>query len=227
MLEKIETTYLAAMRVIVLVAATLALLVVVGGLVVGAPQLSAALGATASEPKVEGVDLATFVAEQKAATAGTSVDGTASAAEDEPIIVPGKLGQAGRIFADYLLKHHGINVDRVTLQLNLLERRNQLPIEVQTAYEDSLLKLARDLEASTGRPLSPENTYALVEWHASRVQAAAEQAAAERVASAARGTAALVEAGTALIAFIIILFFFVFVKIERNLRLVRTREVAS
>jgi hypothetical protein len=224
MLDRIESAYLAVMRVVVLVAATLALLACVVGASFAAPVLLRQLG-FAAEHRVEPPSLGSFVAEQKIGPDdAASADG---AAGPQATIVPGKIAKASGMVADYLHERSHEEIDRVALQQALTEKRAAIDPDYQAAYEDSLLALANELKASTGRPLELQRVLQLLDWHAARFEAAVAAKKDEGLAQAAKASAGMSLAAGGLVAFLLILFFFLFVKIERNLRLVRTREVAA
>jgi hypothetical protein len=224
MLEKIESAYLAVMRVVVLIAATIALIVCIVGGTFAAPMLLRQLGFAAGPPQVTGGDLATFVQEQKATQ--PEAEGAASDATS-PAVIPGKIAQAVNILADYAQLHSQITLDRPGLEKFITEKKDQLDPEYQDAYEDSFLKLAQDLKVSKGKPLTGPRLGQLVDWHYSHFQSEILAKKEERLAQAGKASAGMTLAAGGLVAFILILFFFLFVKIERNLRLVRTHEVVA
>jgi len=220
-LEKIESAYLAAMRVVVLLAATVALVVCVVGATLAAPGLLRQLGFDPDAGKLDAVGLAGFIQEQKIDQNGA---GEATAAS-EVTVIPGKIASAANLIAGYVKTRSHSDIDLQGLQNALMEQRDAVPQEYQAAFEHSLLGLATELKASTGRALPLERVVQLLDWHHSRFIEEVEAKSAKAVSNAANASVALLMAGAGLIAFILILFFFLFVRIERNLRIVRTREV--
>ena len=89
------------------------------------------------------------------------------------------------------------------------------------------MALTTDLNQSRGKLLSWNRGAQLLDWHYGKFRSTVETKKLEAEASKAKAMFGLAIGGGATLAFLIILFFFLFVKIERNLRVVRTREVAS
>jgi hypothetical protein len=223
-LEKIEAAYLAAMRVIVLVAATLALIVAVIGVVNAAPMIAKQLGLGESH-EVAGADLTTFVDEQRAA--GTPVETDAEGAPPLTQTIPGKIAKATNLVAHYLRERSHVEVDVPGLERVITEKRNDLDAGYRDAYDDSLLTLATDLNGSRGKALSGPRVAQMLDWHLQKFKSDIEYRKIREDAVKAKAMLGLAIAGGAILAFLIILFFFLFVKIERNLRIVRTREVEA
>ena len=73
---------------------------------------------------------------------------------------------------------------------------------------------------SKGRGLTAENIDQLLTWHAAKFKAAAEEETARDAAAKVAQMGALQLGGYALVTFILLVFAFIFVKIERNLRAV-------
>lgn len=221
MLAKLETFYLSILRVVVLVAATLALVVVAIALAASAPTLVSLLDHKPPAAEIPGGSLGDWVAE-KNATAQTSPDVVNPATEAGPTGVPLNISQAAAIISAYIRDRSHANIDVGMLTQALVKQQATVPAADRNAYGDSLLALAAQLKASTGRPLSLENVGALIEWHLQKFKDHVEAVAAEKALQAQRGQLALIVAAGGFGVFLMIVFCFLVVKIERNLRLVHT-----
>jgi hypothetical protein len=224
MLDKLETAYLAGMRVVVLVAATLALVVCILGVAFAAPGLIRDFG-FAGEPKRETIDLAAYVRDQKLEATGNESDDGLSVSQTPA--APPKIREAAQIFATYAAQRSKQPVEADLIIKALEANRRAFDFADQDAYADSVRGLAVQVRDSTGKPLSLPRLAGLIDWHHSQFQAQIAARATNHLAEAARRSTGLILAAGGLGAFMLILFFFLVVKIERNLRLVRTREVAS
>ena len=221
MLEKIEGFYLACLRVVVLIAATIALIVFGWACSQGLPFLAAQMGhpsAGAQSP----ASLSAYIAEQQPAQANGS---DASPANTTAALAPAKVAEATRLLMAYGVSHQ-LTFEAPQLTQVLMSKRTEVADDHRPAYDDSLLAVLRDLAASKGAPLDIEHINGLLDWHLAQFnEAVAAQKASKELAAVKAGASALVGGG-ALLSFLLIIFFFIFVKIERNLRVVRTQEVA-
>lgn len=213
MLSRLETLYLGLLRGFILIGATLALVAAVLLIISSAPQVLTRLGVTRSEPQSS--SLAEFIAEQK--PTATDSQETEESAPELPI--DSAIKDAARNFHDYL-------GNRATVSLRDWEQglqgyRNDFSPEIGNDYALSVKRLSEELKASKGKPLSVKNVGALIDWHKNRFAAdrAAEQA--EKVAADAAFVFKMEAAFAAFLLFAFITFIFLFVRIERNLRLVR------
>lgn len=85
-------------------------------------------------------------------------------------------------------------------------------------YAASVLQLTKDLRASKGKKLSDNRIGQLLDWHHARF---AQSAAAEEMRKTEARAGLMLKvgmAGSAFMAFVLVIFVFLFVKIERNLR---------
>ncbi len=108
----------------------------------------------------------------------------------------------------------------------MTSKQSSLPEELQGDYADSVSKLTTALRASR----ETMNIEALITWHYNKFVAAEGQAAEEAAARAAKKAAktqlavvAGAAAATAFGLFLLVIFVFVLVKMERNLRVVAVR----
>lgn len=219
MLDKIENAYLAALRVMALLAATAALVVFVLAASQGLPGLFNQLGWSESG-KNEPSPLAEFIREQKPHASGEEAQ-PSSTSTGAP--VPQKVQDAAKILKEYAASKQ-VPIEPGAVVDVLMAKRGLIADDQKDAYDDSLLALMQELRVSKGKPLDVDHINALLNWHIEKFNERIAAKALEKEAAAVK-TAAAIQVGTlALASFFMIIFFFIFVKIERNLRLVKTRE---
>lgn len=224
MLEKIESLYLAVVRVIVLVAATLAMVAFVIGLSVSAPMLLEKSGLSTGGAQVKSGDLAEFIKDRRGESAELSEVQPAPSDDAKLATTPGIM-KAAKLLDGYIDGRLEMIGDQSALESILMSKRDDIPLEYQARYEKSLTSLFDQLQQSKGTPLKPERLDELIDWHLERFKASAAADKIDRDANVAKALAGAGVAAASLLAFLLIIFFFVFVKIERNLRLVLTKEV--
>ncbi len=103
-----------------------------------------------------------------------------------------------------------------------MDRRAELPTEVQDQYGVSVAALMDQLDNSKGNALSGEQIDELLNWHFDKFKTNVEAAAAQRQVAQVQALQTLGVAGAGFGVFIALVFCFLIVKIERNLRLVHT-----
>lgn len=214
LLSRIEGFYLSILRVIILAAATIALVVVVLGFVRSAPLLIQQLGG-ASQQQTTGGSLSEFVSEKRAEGIETAAPPTALQPE-----TPQSIKDAVALLARYDKERLGQDLDVPGATGVLMERHDALPYEYQSAYGSSIKRLMQQLVASKGSPLQLDQINELLNWHDQKFQANIEAQAAKKAADNAAALQAMAVSAVALLVFLLIVFCFIFVKIERNLRLV-------
>lgn len=221
MLSRIETFYLAILRVVILIIATAALVVAVLGVIGAAPTLLRVTGLTKTD--VRGGTLGAFISEKKLSAtprAGTDAQGasTGSAADADQRVVA-----AGDMIARYL----GSSAQMTTAdwQRGMTGSEQAISPDQVGAYRDSEKDLAGQLEASHGRKLTEAQVIELVDWHTKTFVANAQAEQARAASSLTTAGLSLGVAVSAFVVFILIAFAFLFVKIERSLRVVRTQEI--
>jgi hypothetical protein len=219
MLSSLESFYLATLRVIVLLAATLALIVVVVGFVRAAPLLVQQFNVAGVQLPAPG--LAEFIGEKRGLAAPP-----AAASADAPKI-DSALRDATGLIEDYAKKRLNQSVDPVGVAASLSATQSEFPLTYRKAYAASLKALLQQLNRSQGQPLSLEQVDELLDWHQAKFQASVEADSLERGANSAAALQAALVAGGALIAFLLIVCCFLFVKIERNLRPAQTNTPAD
>jgi hypothetical protein len=223
MLSRIENVYLNILRVTVLAAAGLLLAAAVAA---GAAALLSASRTFASDTEAESSGLAEFIAERRLALAAESrAPAAPSRQSSDPVALSPAIDEAAASFARYLGRQNRNAITRRGLIEILNERWLDTPPEHVGAYARSLRSLARDLDASTGRPLSREHFLELIAWHHGRMLAESASGDLDRNAAV---VAAWQWAGWALQAFllfVVVAFYFLLVRVERHLRLVRIQSV--
>jgi hypothetical protein len=217
MLTKLENAYLFILRVVVLAAATLALLGVLLGLARSATFIGSYVTAKPASAEVPGGTLGDYVAEKH--PQGVTLDSPSAAAPDE---TPATIKAAVRSLAHYARTRAGFSLNEDATTQVLVGYRAELPPEVQDQYGASIAALMSQLDSSKGNPLSADQISELLSWHFDKFKANFEAVAAQKQASQLQALQTLGVAGVGFGAFIALVFCFLVVKIERNLRLVHT-----
>jgi len=212
MLSRLETLYLGLLRGFILIAATLALVAAAFLIVSSVPELLTRIGVTKTQPQSS--SLSEFIAEQKPAQGSPDIEEAAAETPIDPAIK-----EAAGNFHNYLGSL--ATVPLKNWQQGLQGYKNEFSPEIGNDYASSVKRLSEELKASQGKPLSEKRVIALVDWHKNRFVAdrAAEQA--EKAAADAAFVFKMEAAFAAFMLFAFITFIFLFVRIERNLRLVR------
>jgi len=215
MLTKLESLYLGLLRGFILVAATLALVASALLVITTVPDLLTRAGLTKAEAPRS--SLAEFISEQKPQEQAAQTDpGTPKLAVDPDI------SKAAQNIRRYL-------ADRATIPVTTWEQalqgaKNGQPAALQSRYAASVVTLTDELLASKGRPLSERRVTELLDWHDHRFAASVQDEEAAKAAADAAFKFKMGAAFGALLLFIFIAFIFLFVRIERNLRVVRVAQ---
>lgn len=215
MLSRVEVLYLNLLRGFILILATVAL---VSSLVLGAsaiPSLIDRLGEAKADTST--LTLSRFVVEQKP-TAQQETDG------DFEVPVDPLIARAARNVKQYLGDRSGIPLK--AFETGFAKSLGDIPVIAQTDYGDSLVKLTEELKASTGKPLSEARVMSLLAWHQNRFSSEWDKEALRKAEADAAFRYRLLAAGGAFLAFVLVIFVFLFVRVERNTRLVHVaREI--
>lgn len=219
-LSRIEGFYLSILRVIILAAATIALVIVVIGFVRSAPLLIQQLGMGASQQQMTGGSLSEFVGEKRAEGIETAAAPEIAGRPEAPQTIK----DAVALLARYDKERLGQELDVDVATGVLMERHDALPSEYQAAYGASIKRLMEQLVASKGSPLQMDQINELMNWHDQKFQSNVESQAAKKAADNVAALQAMGVSAVALLVFLLIVFCFIFVKIERNLRLVQIMD---
>jgi hypothetical protein len=216
MLAKLERAYLGILRVVILVAATVALVVAGLGAVSAVPPLLRWSGITETT-KPTGGTLADFISEQKI-TDTASTETTEQTAEP---FIHADIRSAAKTIKGYL---KGSLITEKEWQTGLQRLADQVTGH-SVEYAESLKDLTEQLKSSKGKPLSEARVTQLIDWHKARFEADVAARAAAEAEGNAKFWVTIGLAGAAFLAFVLIIFVFLFVKIERSLRLVHTTRI--
>ena len=222
MLARLEVAYLGILRVVLLVAATVALLVTFGATVTALPSLAQVVG-IGNNPQTRGGTLREFIdANRITDVEPSSADATDTAAK---FPLPEKVSEASKAFARYDARNGGGQIEQSKwdeLFRSILAEK--VPFTVQDDYGEDLLRLSHQLERSSGKPLSDQRVLQLIEFHLTTFLGNVETAQTAKATGVAASMSKLLLAGGAFLIFVLVLFSFLFVKIERNLRMRHSTE---
>lgn len=221
--DRLEISYLNVLRVGILVLATLFL---IGAVIATANVVQKLVPDVAKADARKLVDADTLQDYRGLQTGAPAVGASdSSEVSSGPAKIDNRIKQAAASLVEYLRVVKGASVGPAPIERLLSEKQLSLPDNLQGDYADSLVKLTANLVKSRDPSVDVD---ALLQWHFAKFEAAKDGAAAQEVARAAKNAAhlqeAMIAAGTALSAFflfLIVIFGFVLVKIERNLRLVQ------
>lgn len=216
MLTKLENVYLGVLRVVILVAASLALLLTAWGLISSVPQLLRWSGVMETN-RPSGGSLRQFIAEHRITGTSSSTSGSASDGADGAYVDP-NVREAARKVVSYLGRRGSLEAP--VLERGLQQDADRL-LKDALAYGRSVNDLATELVASKGKPLSELSVMELLQWHRERFVADVAARHAREAEANARFWVQMAFAGAAFVAFVLIVFVFLFVKIERSLRAMR------
>jgi hypothetical protein len=218
MLDRLESSYLSLLRVVIIVVATVSLIVAIGFLLMSVISFARSTGV--ANDTATGGSLAEFMEQQKPATPNAG-DGEPAPAGD--VALPDIRAAASNLNT-YLGKRSKVTTNELVAALQ--KGANEMG-SFDSAYAASLKKLTEDLKVSTGRPLSEDRVLQLVDWHHRNFANSLESQARDEASATNDYWKAAAMAGSAFLGFVLTIFIFLFVKIERNLRLVRTVAVSD
>lgn len=227
MLNRLEGLYLNILRVVIIVLATVLLVAATIGLVIAGPMLLSSFGGeTNAERLVSGDNLQTYLGNGSGAQSGASSAMDTAEVEQRAAEADRRYREAATNIARYMKAKAGVEIVEPAVTDYLQGKGDQLPMGLGDKYADSVLGLSQDLVRSPATtPLVDVDQ--LIEWHHARFAQAADEAAQRdalkqaeamqrRITAVAAATGAVVLFGM----FLLMVFVFVLVKIERNLRLV-------
>lgn len=224
MLNKLEALYLNILRVVIIVLATVLLAVAVIGAVVAGPMLLSSFGGgEADAARLVRNDRLNDYLNRNSGSPGVSTQDQA-ALEDRTRDADRRFKEAAANIVRYVKAKTGMAPPEAGVIDYIQTLSDRLPASLQDRYADSLLSLSKDLvQAPTAT--TPVDVDQLIQWHFDQFSAAAETAmqqdATRAIEEQARRQTAVL-AGTAaagfFMMFLLLVFVFVLVKIERNLR---------
>lgn len=227
-LTRLEGAYLNILRVVILLLATVLLLASIVAAVFVVPKLWPEGKPAQARSLVQNDRLADFRRFQRGEPAAPTTPGFDSQLQGGERI-DSRIKAAAQAIAQYG-RSRGGTPNLAVIEDYLNTKQKDLPVDLQGDYADSVQKLAGELKTSKDRDL---DVPALIDWHHSRFVAAeaqaAEDAAIKAAEKAARNQLAMVAAGAAVTTFglfLLLIFVFVLVKIERNLREVAVAVVS-
>ena len=224
MLNKLEALYLNILRVVIIVLATVLLAVAAIGAVVAGPMLLSSFGGgEADAARLVRNDSLNDYLNRNSGSQGVATQDQA-ALEDRTRDADRRFKEAAANIVRYVKAKTGMAPPEAGVIDYIQTLSDRLPASLQDRYADSLLSLSKDLvQAPTAT--TPVDVDQLIQWHFDQFSAAAETAmqqdATHAIEDQARRQTAVL-AGTAaagfFMMFLLLVFVFVLVKIERNLR---------
>jgi hypothetical protein len=215
MLSRLETAYLGMLRIVILIAASLALIVVALGLASAVPPLLWKAGLT-GDTTTPRPNLAQFIEEKK-------VEGTTSIDPLKPgdiTPVDPNVRDAATNLTKYLKS--GSPIKEKDWEAIITKSGSDAPNNAIAQYDDSLKTLTDQLLQSKGKPLPLARVAEMLQWHQQKFNDEMNSRAAADSMASAKFYSTMMVAGSAFLFFVLIVFVFLFVKIERSLRVVHT-----
>ena len=224
-LAKAEEVYLGILRVVILAVATLAMIVAFCGLILGGWFVIANSGSHPHAPPVEAVTLGDYISEQKAALApqgGAVTDSGSADQQTQIVVVREAIRPAYNDFVRYVTGKMQGTLNKSGFAGDLNSDYDGFDEPYRAAYATSLNSLAHQLTISDGKPLSADQFSNLITWHLKKFQDAVTSEKENKAAKKVLGGQIVVVGAVSFLAFLLLVFCFIFVKMERNLRVVRT-----
>ena len=150
----------------------------------------------------------------------TDSTGASTITTTETVTSSPTVKQAAENLRSYARRNLAFDLSVTSAIKEIQANEASVPDAYHAPYEESLLALTHQLVIAKGRALTAENVDQLLTWHAAKFKAAAEEETAREAAAKVAQMGALQLGGYALVTFILLVFAFIFVKIERNLRAV-------
>jgi hypothetical protein len=193
-----------------------ALLIAIGSAIAAVPALGDVTGIT-RHAQVRGGTLREFIQANRLTDVQASNEDEANRNAKLPL--PTDVAEASKSFARYDANNGGKVLQQSqwddVFRTLLFEK---VPFALQDDYGTDVLKLADGLRRSKGKPLNDDRLGQLLEFHLDGFLANAQSQETARASRIANSISKLVLAGAAFLIFVLVLFCFIFVKIERNLR---------
>lgn len=223
MLSKIETAYLAILRIVVLIVATIALLVAIFAAATSLPALALQFGFVASE-QAQGGTLGEYIDARKATI---PAKGTADApvASTTGRNVPADVNAAAKILQSYSKGAGGMTIP--LWEQGIIATGQNVPSVEISRYYVQTLALVRQLNEARGKHLDAPGLKDMLTWNATQFRDDAVARDAKKTEDTAKALFKMYVASIAFVVFILVVFTFLFVKVERSLRVVRTIRVGE
>ena len=227
MFAKLEDFYLSILRVAILIVAGLALLAAVGSLLASGAALLPKFGTGTT---FTGGKLEDYIGEQKALS---SVDAAADGSNEideapRQIDLPSSfLEEATRLYIDYVKRIDKTVVSKKAAEDVVFAQISEIGFEYREDFQNSYLSLLRQLRDSKGKPLTRERFDTLLNWHFDRFQAEVTSASDDGEFSKIEAWDWFTKAGISFLVFIAIASYFLFVRVERHLRLVKVVQIEA
>ena len=218
LLARIEAFYLSLLRIVILAGATIALAIVAVSVVRSAPLFIQMSIPTTKTANIEGAGLADFIRAQR--ENGVSLTAI-PAANSELRELPVDIAAAINLLSAYYRSRLHQNLDQSGARTYFMMRYESFYGDEGDRYASSLKSLMKELSVSTGTPLNSNQLNLLIDWHLEQFREVIAREQITRTASAAEAMRSLTLAGASLLGFLLIVFCFIFVKIERNLRILQ------
>lgn len=222
MLTRIETAYLAILRVVVLVVATLALVVALLAAASALPALGRQVGFLQSA-KPQGGTLSEYIEARKATVPVEPAPGLSPA--ETPSNAPAKVHEAATILQRYSKGDAGMTIP--LWEQEIQASADSLLPEQTERFQDQTLLLAQQLDKATGKRLDAAGLKDMLKWNETQFKADAAMKETQKSQDASAALYKLYAASIAFVLFILVVFTFLFVKVERSLRVVRTIRVGE
>jgi len=221
MLANLENIYLYILRIIILTAATLTLIGAVIGLTLSIHSIANLAGFGPSTTSKPIGTLSDFISSKQLAGVTAGANPTQVAAPP----VPARIQNAVSDLVNYDRTRLGGALDTAATTSVFMANLSSIPDQYQDRYADSVGDLMGELQGSKGTPLSMDTINELINWHLEQFKAAIQTESDTEQSERVAAMQSLGVAAGAVGFFILVVFCFLFVKIERNLRLVRMTAV--
>lgn len=229
MLAKLENLYLDILRLVTLAIATLAL-VAFAFAVFNARGIASTLLPSPPPPiSRDDITFENYLGEVHPAES-TQQSATGNAVADAALPLRSASRQLAEYFRRVVCRGNCYGTDEnldARIERQLEETRDGFDAAYHSDYEASILAFATALNASTDRRLNDDDFSEAMLWHDARFRSIVSGVQFERDFERQRAVASAWFAALSLATFLIVIFFFVLVKIERNLRVVRTQSADS
>ena len=227
MFAKLEDFYLSILRVAILIVAGLALLAAIGSLIASGAALlpNFGTGTTFSGGKLE-----EYIGEQRTLSGTDAAADISSGIDDAPrqIDLPSLfLNEATRLYIDYIKRIDKSVVSKKVAEDVVFAQVSEIGFEYREDFQNSYLSLLRQLRDSKGKPLTRQRFDALLMWHFDRFQAEVASASDDGEFSKIEAWDWFTKAGMSFLVFIAIASYFLFVRVERHLRVVKVVQVET